>query len=365
MRQAPPRRNFFRHCACCSEPAVPASPARRNFLAGGIAALGLGAAAASDIVAPALAQAPKPHRIDVHHHYVPPVHSDAMATHRVSGRPPQWSPAKSLEEMDKAGVATAITSLVQPGVWWGNIDEGRRMSSACNEYGAAMARDHPGRFGLFAAVPLPDTEGSLREIEYALETLHADGIGLFTSYGNKYLGDPSFAAVFDELNRRKAVVFVHPTTPDCCKALVPGVPASTIEFATDTTRAVAGLLFSGTAARYPDVRFIFCHSGGTLPFLAGRFVRLAADKKDLMPNGAIPELQKFYYDVAQGTTPAQLAGLMTLVPASRVLFGTDFPLRPLSEAVDGLANYRFSAADVRAIERENALALLPRLKGAG
>src|SRR5579862_9119268 len=142
-------------------------------------------------------------RIDFHHHFLPPAHIQAILSQRESGQPPKWTPEISLEQMDKNGVATAIASLVQPGVWIGDIQKSRALARACNEYGAKMAADHPGRFGFFAAIPLPDTEGSLREIAYALDVLKADGIGLMTSFDGKYLGDPAFAPVLDELNRRK------------------------------------------------------------------------------------------------------------------------------------------------------------------
>jgi 6-methylsalicylate decarboxylase len=358
------RGSLFSRCACCSTGAWAATGvSRRQALRAG-AALGLGAAAAS--LGAAAAQTPavgKPRRIDVHHHYVPPVHSDAMAIHRQGGRPPKWSVAASIEEMDKNGIETAIASLVQPGVWWGNVEEGRKLARACNEYGAKMAQDHRGRFGFWAAIPLPDTEGSLREIEYALDTLKADGIGLFTSYGNKYLGDKSFEPVFAELNRRKAVVFTHPLVPDCCKGLVPSLPAPVLEFVQDTTRAIGGVLFSGTAARYPDIRFIWCHSGGTMPFVVSRFIRLAEIRKNkYMPDGVMAELGKFYYDIAQGTMPGQLLALSKVAATSHILLGTDYPLRHCAEAVDGLIDFQYNPADLRAIERGNALRLLPQLK---
>jgi predicted TIM-barrel fold metal-dependent hydrolase len=350
---------------CASGEWAATGVSRREALRTG-ASLGLGAAAASFGVAGAAAQAPaaaKPRRIDVHHHYVPPVHADAMAIHRQGGRPPKWSTAQSLEEMDKNGIQTAIVSLVQPGVWWGNIKDGRKLSRACNEYGAKMVQDHPGRFGFWAAIPLPDTEGSLREIEYALDTLKADGIGLFTSYGDKYLGDKSFEPVFAELNRRKAVIFIHPLVPNCCKGLVPSLPAPVLEFVQDTTRAIGGTLFSGTAARYPDIRFIWCHSGGTMPLVVSRFIRLAEVRKPkFMTDGVMAELGKFYYDIAQGTMPGQLLALSKVAPTSHMLFGTDYPLRPGAESVAGLIDFHFDVADLHAIERGNALRLLPQLK---
>jgi predicted TIM-barrel fold metal-dependent hydrolase len=325
---------------------------RRGFIAASLAA--------ADRVVLAQTSRAKAQRVDFHHHFLPPRHIEAILAQRESGQPPKWTPALSLEEMDRNGVATAIVSLVQPGVWLGDVQKSRALARECNEYGAKMAGDHRGRFGFFAAIPLPDVEGSLREIEYALGTLKADGIGLMTSFDGKYLGDTAFAPVFEELNRRKAIVYTHPTQPRCCMGLVKGVPASTIEYATDSTRTIASLLFGGAAARWRDIRFIFSHGGGTVPFLVGRFERLADEKKNI-PNGVRAELGKFYYEIAQANHPGALAALTRLVPLSQVLFGSDYPLRPVSEAVEGLSKYEFSGAQRRAIERENALRLLPRL----
>jgi len=357
--RASPRR--LSGCVCCIE--TPSGPAtgvsRRNVLAGGVAALGLGAAASL----PARAQPAKP-RIDVHHHYLAPVQREAFLKVRAAGLP-NWSVQKSLDDMDKGGVQTSVVSSVQPGVWFGEIEPARKLAREINDYGADMVRDHKGRFGLFAAIPLPDAEGSLKEIEYALDTLHADGIGLFTSYKDKYLGDPAFVPVLEELNRRKAVVYVHPVTPGCCGAVVKGVPPSVIEYATDTTRTVTSLLFgeAGSAFRFPDIRWIWSHSGGTLPFLTGRLIRLAHERKDArMPDGPLPILRKYYYEVAQGNTPGQLAALMKLVDVSQVLFGSDFPYRDAQEAADGLRDYNFNAADQAAIDHGNAMKLMPGIK---
>jgi predicted TIM-barrel fold metal-dependent hydrolase len=329
--------------------------------------LGLGAAAAATRARPAAAQptAAKT-RIDVHHHFVPPFHVDAMMApgRRTGPPPPKWSAALSLEDMDKSGIATAVLSVVQPGVWYGdNVEEARNLARRLNEYGATMVKDHPGRFGLFAVIAPPDVAGSLKEIEYALDTLKADGIGLMTSYQDKYLGDASFAPVYEELNRRKAVIYVHPTTPDCCRGLVPGIPPGSIEYATDSTRTIAHIVFSGTATKFPDIRWIFSHSGGTLPFLTSRFIRLAQEKKlPFLPNGPLPEFRKFNYELAQGNTAGQIAALLKMVSISQVLYGTDFPFRDGAEVNQGIADWGFAAADLRAIERDNAVKLLPRLK---
>lgn len=355
---------FSSTCGCCPPRHTAAPhPSRRNFLQGGISALGLGAPASAG--APALAQAPAAPaaktRIDVHHHFVPPFHADALSSRRSGGRPPAWTAARSLEDMDQSGIQTAIVSVVQPGVWFDDVGLSRELARKCNEYAAKMIQDHPGRFGQFAVIAPPDVEGSLKEIEYALDTLKADGIALLTSYGNKYLGDASFEPVYAELNRRKAVVYVHPTTPACCGSLVPGIPPGTVEYATDSTRTIGHIVFSGTAAKFPDIRWLFSHSGGTLPFLSGRFIRLAKERKLDDP---LPAFRKFYYELAQGNTPGQIAALLKLVPLSQVLYGTDFPFRDGAEVNAGIAAYGFSADDIRSIEREVAYRLIPRLKPA-
>ena len=304
------------------------------------------------------------HRIDVHHHVVPPSYLAEIASRR-SGAPALWTPELSIEDMDGSGIAKSVLSLIQPGVWFGDVDEARRLAREANDYGAGVARDFPGRFGLFATIPLPDAEGSLREIEYGLDVLRADGIGLMTSYGTRYLGDTLFAPVWEELNRRKAVVYTHPLAPECCRNPIPGVSAAAIEYATDTTRTIASLVFSGTAARYPSIRWIFSHGGGTMPFLLSRFTheeKIIKNRADVLPRGVIFELKKFHYDTAQANHAGALAALTRLVPAARILLGSDFPFRPAREVVKGLSAYGFAARELRAIERDNALRLMPTLK---
>jgi predicted TIM-barrel fold metal-dependent hydrolase len=305
---------------------------------------------------------PQPHRIDVHHHIVSPLFVEEM---RARLQPPtlNWTPERSLEDMDRAAVATAITSVTTPGVWIGDDEQGRRLARDSNDYAAKLAADHPGRFGTFVAVPLPHIEASLREIEYGLDELKADGVALFTSYRDKWLGDPAFEPVMAELDRRGAVAFTHPEAPVCCRGLLPGVHEYMLEYGFDTTRAITNLLFSGTARRYPRIRWIFSHGGGTTPFLAERLMRAPGMNKALapqVPDGVLAELQRFHYDVAQIAHPAALAALTRLVPISQILWGTDFPFRFGWEYVKGLAEFSFAEDDLRAIERENALRLLPR-----
>jgi predicted TIM-barrel fold metal-dependent hydrolase len=304
------------------------------------------------------------HRIDIHHHHAPPELRAAIERLQTGQQPLiDWTLARSIEDMDRAGIATAITSVGHPGVWFGDDQAARRLARSCNEYSARLAADHRGRFGMFATLPLPDVDGSLREIEFAFDALRADGVGLITSYADKWLGDPAFAPVMDELNRRKAVVYTHPTIPPPCRNLIPDVADHLIEFATDTTRAIASLLLSGTAARCPDISFIFSHAGGTMPFLVERMTWWAEVRKDLaarMPKGPLHELRRFFYDTAFSANPHAFSSLLTLVPASQVLFGTDFPFRTGEEHVRGLGTCGLSESDVRAIECGNALQLLPR-----
>jgi len=311
-----------------------------------------------------------PHRIDVHHHLFPPPFVAQLFEHQhylSRGVAAHWTPQVSIEDMDEAGVATAITSITAPGFGLVKADLLRHITRACNEYGARMVIDHPGRFGLFASLPLPDVEGSLKEIEHALDVLNADGIGLLTSYENKWLGDPDFAPVMDELNRRGAVVYVHPTAADCCRNLMPMIQDWVIEFPVDTTRSIASLLFSGTILRCPDIKFIFAHCGGILPLLTEHLIRVPViypAMKELVPAGVLNELRRFHYDLALRAHPIGLASALQMVSVSQLLLGTDAPLRKSRATVQGLVDYGFSAKDLRAIDCGNAQRLLPRCKPA-
>ena len=339
------------------------SVGRRDFLAG-LSALGAAAlipeawsAAQTGAAAPA-----RPFRIDTHHHFsVPGQVAELIA--RKTGQTPliEWTPQKSIEDMDKGGVATAIVSISEPSVWFGDDAAARKMARECNDYGAKLVRDYPGRFGFFATVPLPDVDGSLREIEYALETLKADGVCVMSSYpGGKYLGEPAFVPVMDELNRRKAVVYCHPFRAACCQNLLSQGSGLGGELVNDTTRAITSILYSGTVVRCQDIRFIWSHGGGTAPYITGRLSGAAR----VLPKGLIYELQKFYYDTAQAFNPYTLPSFKKLVPSSHILFGTDFQFATGSASVaQGLIdNGGFTASELRAIDRDNALELFPRLK---
>jgi predicted TIM-barrel fold metal-dependent hydrolase len=322
-------------------------------------------------------------RIDVHHHFASPGWIAALkANNALAAAWNTWTPAKSIEAMDKAGTATGIASITTPGIWFGEgfenspakpgpnaNEDARKLARETNEYGAKLISDYQGRFGIWAALPLMDVEGSLREIEYSLDTLKLDGIGLLTSYGNRWLGDPMFAPLFEELNRRKAVVFIHPTAAPCCRELQPNVGAATIEYNTDTSRTVVSWITSGAAAKFPDVTMIFSHAGGTIPYLIERIIGAnegggPAGIADLLSNPAKPNsklyyLRRFYYDTAQSSNPVQMQALKMVAGASQIVFGTDYPYAPMVDHVQGLQKCGFTPGELRGIDRENIARVVP------
>jgi len=312
--------------------------------------------------------ATQPHRIDVHHHFFPQFLLDAWqkAGVRNPAAVQSWKLEASLTQMDRGGVATAILSLPiglnLPDL---NAEQSRHLARLVNEYVVETMKDHPGRFGLFAFMPMPDIEATLKEIEHALDVLKADGIGLNTSYGDKWLGHPDFKPVMEELNRRKAVVYVHPLTPRCCGNLMPNVPASFIEYPQETNRAVTSLLLSTTFTRTRDIRWIFSHAGGAVPMLAGRISSLTKIQRpnaDSLPDGVDFELKRLYYETANAAYAPNMAALLKYVPISQVLFGTDYPYVSISENVSDLGKIGLSADDLKAIEGDNATLLIARLK---
>ncbi len=275
-----------------------------------------------------------------------------------------WTLQKSLDAMDAAGVATAVVSTSDPGVFFGDYDQAKGLARDCNEYQARMAADHKGRFGMFTTLPLPDIDNTLNEIAYGMDVLKAQGVGMMTSYGSKYLGDPAFTPVMAELNRRKATVFVHPLQPACCTNLVANVPDVVVEYATETSRTVGSLLMNHTTINYPDIRFIFSHGGGAVPFLVARFQRMVGGDPALMkafPQGAVPAIQALYFDTAQAWNPYSMAALTKLMPPERIMFGSDFPAASPLDTVNGLRAFGLSEAALERIERRNALDILANL----
>jgi len=336
---------------------------RRRFLTGA-AVLGGMAAGGISLSWPGLAQA-KPHRIDVHHHISPPTWLDAVKKAKLDNPPiANWSVQKSLDDMDNAGIVTALTSLTTPQIEFLGKEEAAAICRSSNEYAKKLMSDHPGRFGVFAMLPLPYLDETLKEIAYAFDMLKVDGVGLMTSYGKKWLGDESFGPVWEELNRRKAIVYTHPTTNACCVNLVPGVSVAVVEFAADTTRTIASIILSGTSQKYRDISWIFSHGGGAFTAVAERFqVQLVTTPpyNDKFTRESMEsELKRFYYDTAQISQSVTLATLAKLIPVSQIVYGTDYPYRVGADHTLGVSA-NFSGADLAAIERGNAQRLIPRL----
>ena len=301
----------------------------------------------------------------MHHHFAPPAWvADVKGRPLLQPANTRWTPEQSIDDMDKGGVAAAVVSITNPGLWFGDlrrhaVSRARAMSTA-----PSWSRIIPRGSVCLPPSHCPTSTQRWPRLPYAYDTLKTDGMALFTSYGDKWLGNPAFRPVMEELNRRKAVVAVHPTAADCCRnlAYAPGVGPGSIEYGTDTTRAIMGVAFSGDAVRFPDIRFIWSHAGGTVPFLAGRIEGAASGAKEALPNGFAAELKKFYYDVAGATNRGALASLLQLVAPTQIVFGTDFPPGGTSAAVaKALADVGlFSESDLRAIDRGNAVRLLPR-----
>ena len=307
-------------------------------------------------------------RIDVHHHLFPPPFVAQLIEHDhylARGVARHWTPQLSLDDMDAAGIATAFTSITAPGLALIGRERLCTVNRECNDFAARMAMDHRDRFGLFASLPLPNIDDSLHEIEYALDTVRADGIGLLTSYGDRWLGDAAFAPVMDELNRRRAVVYVHPTVAECCRNLMPGIADWVLEFPVDTTRTIASLLFSGTLTRCPHIRFIFAHVGGILPLVAEHLVRAAqVDPKlaAMVPQGVRAHLRSLHYDTALRMHPVGMSAALQLVDASQLLLGTDAPLRKSSDQLAELHAQGLSLDVLQLIESGNARRLLDRYR---
>lgn len=317
-----------------------------------------------------------PNKIDVHQHVFPPKYLAALERMGVQEEAggidfPQWSPAAALETMDRFGIQAGVVSVSSPGVWFGDAAVARDLARMSNEYLASLVREHPTRFGAFASLPLPDTGAAVAEAAYAFDTLGCDGVVLLASVADRFLGDPDFEELMQELNRRKAVVFVHPNLHSTSQKLGLDIPGTLFEFIADTTRAVLNMVLSGTLERYPDIRWILSHAGGAVPFLAWRWTLaeiIPATKAKVSQGGVLKYLRRLYYDTTLSPSPYALKPVMDLAGPSQILFGSDFPYAPPPivaaevEALDRLDV--FDAASRAAMEETNALALFPRLTSA-
>lgn len=308
------------------------------------------------------------HRIDVHQHVVPPFWAKELPTH--GGDPsgtviPQWSPARAIDFMDSQEVATGILSLTAPSVVGWDKSERREMARRVNEYTADLVVKRPDRFGNFATLPLPDVDGALRELEHGLDTLRADGVILLANYAGKYLGDAAFEPLWAELDRRHAVVFVHPGQPPLPTAA--GVAGPLVDYPFDTTRTAVQLVLNGIVDRYPGARIILAHAGGFLPYASHRFAELArVFRSDAAhPADILASFQRFYFDTALSSGPAALPTLKAFAGSGRILFGSDFPYVSAGIAASFTAKLDayddLTADEHRAISHGNAWTLFPCL----
>ena len=297
--------------------------------------------------------------IDVHAHYQPP----AIRGLNLPGPMNAWDLQKQIGDMDAAGVTRAMLSVTTPGVP-ATGEASRRLARESNEYAAKLGTDHGRRFGFFTCVPMDDMDAALKEVAYGFDVLKAQGVGLFTSYSGQWLGDARFDPLFAELERRKAIVYVHPTSAACCTRLIPEVADTLIEYGTDTTRAIASYVFRGAARRFPNVRMIWSHSAGSMPYLIERFegAERSPAAKAQLPDGFRASIGRFWYDIAQASNPVATTALRSVVPMERIVFGTDYPFRTSLEHVRALeAGKVFKPPELAALYRGNVSQRLAEL----
>src|SRR5580658_304075 len=313
--------------------------------------------------------------IDTHHHLLPDFFWQATenANVPIGGLAPlPWSKEVSISFMDDAGIDFAVVSLSSPGVHTGDNARARALARHCNEFSAELIRSRPDRFGGFACLPLPDVDASLEELSHALDVLRLDGFVLFTNSNGVYLGDPVLEPVFDELERRKALVYVHPNPSPDAIAHSLGLPDNLLDFPADTNRAVAQMHYTNRFARTPNVKYIFSHAGGSIPYLAARFAII--DEMGFIPGGeqrgsAAEMFRRIYWDTALAASDPVLRMLRDVAGISQVLYGTDFPYLRRDLAIQTkqtiLRSTELNDSERRAVLGGNASRLFPRLHSVG
>jgi predicted TIM-barrel fold metal-dependent hydrolase len=312
--------------------------------------------------------------IDVHAHYITDHYREAAiaAGHsKPDGMPaiPEWDVDNTLAVMDSIGIQTAMLSISSPGIHFGDDNAAKALARAINEEGAKIVSDHPGRFGLFASLPLPDMQNSLKELEYVMDELKVDGIVLETNFHGVYLGDNRLEELFCELNKRSAIVFIHPTSPSCacCQSLALGYPRPMLEFMFETTRSVTNLILSGVTQRYPNVRIIVPHAGAALPVLIDRIAGLTPIlglSTSFSEAELFQEFKKLYFDLAGTPLPRLLPALLTIANTDHIMYGSDFPFSTealVRSLMTKLENSNLDKKQLKAFMRDNALKLFPRL----
>jgi predicted TIM-barrel fold metal-dependent hydrolase len=302
-------------------------------------------------------------RIDTHHHVVPPFYRDWLREHGITAggkEIPEWDAQAALDFLDDQQIATAIMSVSTPGVEPApDLRTGRSLARRLNEFCATVVADHPGRFGFFATLPLPDVPGAIAEAAYALDELGADGVVLLANCKGTYLGAPAFEPLMEQLDRRGAVVFVHPSALPA--EPVPGIPSYTVDFLLDTTRAALNLARNGCLDRYANLKVILSHAGGFLPFAAHRMALVASGSEHDQQAG-LDTLRKFWFDTALSSTPTALPSLLAFADPDRITFGSDWPFAPAERSAMFTRQLdRYVAIDHQRVNRGNAETLFPRL----
>ena len=309
--------------------------------------------------------------IDVHHHYLPPFYRDQarswlLANGSGSDAILNWSPSRAEDALQAANVETAVLSISSPGFTFDHDVDTVALARRCNEYAAGLVRDHKRQFRFFTALPMPNVQASIEEVARGYAQLGASGVGLLTNYNGRYLGDPEFVPLFEELNRHKAIVHVHPTDAPCCRGLVPGIPTPTIEFAVDTGRTITSLLWAGIFSRFSQIRFIFSHGGGIVPSIYSRITEgvpkyvpaLAAR----VPEGAVAALSRLYADTASLNSQTAFVGARQWVNPDHLLYGSDFPWSTPAQTLQAFDALQMPDDLRRNIKRTNAARLFDEFR---
>ncbi|MDQ8705423.1 amidohydrolase family protein [Streptomyces sp. LHD-70] len=308
----------------------------------------------------------RPGRIDVHQHLVPPFYRDLLAKAGISeagGRAlPEWSPEGALELMDTLGTASAVLSASAPGTGFvEETGEAAALARRLNDFSASLTAGHPGRFGFFATLPLPDVAAAAAEAARALDELHADGVTLLANNRGTYLGAEGPEPLWRTLDERGAVVFVHPA--ELPAPTVEGIPPFAADFLLDTTRAAYLLVRNGIVHRYRNLRFILSHAGGFVPYSSHRMALTIANDTRRSPLDVLDDFRSFYFDTALSSSPAALPTLLAFAQPGHVLFGSDWPFAPTPAGqyfANGLDTFA-PPEQLRSINRASAEALFPRL----
>ena len=311
---------------------------------------------------------PTPFRLDVHHHILPPVYVQTLkrlGQDKSGGAPiPDWSAEQAIALMNSVGIEKAFASISSPGIYFGDQALTTELARQCNEFSARLVGQHPDRYNALGILPLPDASAALTELTYLMDTLALPGVILQASVGEQYQGDPAWEAVYAELDRRGAVVLLHPTTPPGSDVPRLNLPPFLVEFMIDTTRAIANLIYEGVLERYPNIRWIVAHAGGTAPYLVERFEMgetIMPHLREKAPKGARTYLRQLHYDTTTAANPTVFGALRTVADTDKILFGSDYPYmqEPLIRRTQqGLTTYDgFDERTKQAINRDNALRL--------